>query len=842
MKTSILALSLIFTVNIVFSQISEYFNSEFVFQTSLWKGDSSKFTINSLEQLQLNDNQAGIASLTKVHQLDTLNWKQWEFQLRLNFSPSSGNYARIYLASPDSVLNSSSQGLYLQFGESGSGDIIRFIHDTGTTTELMTGPPNLINSSFDIQVRIRVDSSNLWRLEIYDELLFEYIVVDSAYGSYSVPGEYFGLYYQYTSSNATKFYLDNVIVGSIPVDTFPPQLLSLEYTYSDLLSFQFEEELDTISLDSIVLSSPVGNLPAYELAFGPNNKELQFSFSSPLENDSVYTFILSGYKDVLFNEGDTSLQLHVLYGEPCLQGDVIFNELMIDPSPSLGLPEVEYIELYNRSEKLINLHQFLLVNDEDTLSLAQGWLRPNTYVLLCSPADTTYFTNCIGVVSFPNLSNNEDKFVLIDTLGEVLDEIAYNADYFQGEVEAGNGRSLALKFPNYFCKSSQAWEGSSAPVGGSPGKANFNVHWEYDTQVPRVEFIEILDTSSLGFHFNESMEYADFSGDTLIIPDVEVVASAWLDNTLKLRWAQAFPLNEYITLKFHPIADCNGNFMDTTVSVLIPDRVQTGDVIISEVLFNPVTGGSDYVELYNRSEKYISLKGVGLGKSEEDMIFIDTPLILAPYAYVYFSADVSFQEKHYPFVGVQNGWEMNLPNFPNDSGRVILADSFTIYDVFVYSEKMHFQYFEDVNGVSLERVNLMEDEAQWYSAGSAVNYGTPGYKNSQFSTVEGTASLTVSPQIITPNGDGEKDFTSIYYSFEALKYMLTLKIYNEEGVLVKILKNNVLNGDSGFSNWSGFDENNHLCGIGNYIVVAEFLDLETQQLQVCRQILILSGK
>jgi len=62
--------------------------------------------------------------------------------------------------------------------------------------------------------------------------------------------------------------------------------------------------------------------------------------------------------------------------------DVIINELFADPSPQIGLKDKDFVELYNRSNKVINLAGFIVT--DGTSNRAEfavfSLLQPNAYV------------------------------------------------------------------------------------------------------------------------------------------------------------------------------------------------------------------------------------------------------------------------------------------------------------------------------------------------------------------------------------------------------------------------------------------------------------------------------
>ncbi|PIF01739.1 MAG: hypothetical protein CR996_02455, partial [Draconibacterium sp.] len=72
------------------------------------------------------------------------------------------------------------------------------------------------------------------------------------------------------------------------------------------------------------------------------------------------------------------------YWEEAQTGEVVLNELMIDPKPAIKLPEYEYIELYNTTEKPFILTDWTITINDKTKTLPIDTIQPNEYLLLCS--------------------------------------------------------------------------------------------------------------------------------------------------------------------------------------------------------------------------------------------------------------------------------------------------------------------------------------------------------------------------------------------------------------------------------------------------------------------------
>src|SRR5689334_21986731 len=65
--------------------------------------------------------------------------------------------------------------------------------------------------------------------------------------------------------------------------------------------------------------------------------------------------------------------------------DIILSEIFPDPSPKVGLPETEFVELLNRSQHPFSLKNWSLTDGSSVAILPSKILLPGDYVVLASP-------------------------------------------------------------------------------------------------------------------------------------------------------------------------------------------------------------------------------------------------------------------------------------------------------------------------------------------------------------------------------------------------------------------------------------------------------------------------
>src|SRR5690606_11609988 len=134
------------------------------------------------------------------------------------------------------------------------------------------------------------------------------------------------------------------------------------------------------------------------------------------------------------------------------------------------------------------------------------------------------------------------------------------------------------------------------------------------------------------------------------------------------------------------------------------------DIVINEILFNPRPNGVDFVELINRSNKYIDLKNWQLANLQNDTVSnrktITVNYILAPQQIVAITTNPEIVKQHYPAHDPNAFLQISsLPTFNDKDGTVILLNpAKQVMDSLTYNEKMHFALLDSKDGVSLERI------------------------------------------------------------------------------------------------------------------------------------------
>ena len=253
---------------------------------------------------------------------------------------------------------------------------------------------------------------------------------------------------------------------------------------------------------------------------------------------------------------------------------------------------------------------------------------------------------------------------------------------------------------------------------------------------------------------------------------------------------------------------------------------QQGTLLLSELLYQPLSGEAEYVELYNNSNAPVELTDYHIVRWVSDSLGRHYPLpqhTLAPHAYVALTKDAASVRRCYRVEPGAVLLECDLPPYPNGGGSAIVstADSIVV-DRFDYSPSMHSPMLRNKAGISLERRSFERptgEASNWFSASSTCGYGTPGAANSQSTEWLATANdFEFSSELLSPDGDGYQDELEIAYHLDNGSLAARVDIYNARGLMVRRLLNNALLGAHGSLVWDGRGTDGQALPQGQYIV------------------------
>ena len=235
-----------------------------------------------------------------------------------------------------------------------------------------------------------------------------------------------------------------------------------------------------------------------------------------------------------------------------------------------------------------------------------------------------------------------------------------------------------------------------------------------------------------------------------------------------------------------------------------------GEIIINEILPEPFPDGSEYIELFNRSERDLSLADVCLSTRKSDGS-LNTVYSLSAYDKLLESGDYLLISKSlegvwtfYDMPDESHTLECKLPVFSNTGASVVLyrISSQAIIDEVTYSPKWHSVSASKRKGVALERIDPdgeSDSASNWTSAASSVGYGTPGSPNSQhFSSSEATGNESISIPTLQPSGT-----YALTYQLDKPGYTARGWVFDMSGRKMASLVDNESLATSGTLEWDG---------------------------------------
>lgn len=503
-------------------------------------------------------------------------------------------------------------------------------------------------------------------------------------------------------------------------------------------------------------------------------------------------------------------------------GALVISEMMIDPEPQVYLPNGEYVELTNTGDSALDLSAFSLAVNGKSINLPSYTVPGRSCVVLNGGCygDTANFRT----VSLPSLSN-EGFDIAIYTANQLIYSTQYEADKYSADVKSTGGWSLEkLSVATY---RNDDYIYSQDEHGGSPGSVTFASVADCPQVI--IKNIYAIDSQNIAITLSSQMDSASFSSINIKTDNQIAESIVWdapLYQSLTAHFAGKFmPRQKYELTVDQMASRCGTSIDDARVYWSLTEKPSSGDVLFNEIMFDPQTGSSEYIELKNVSSKAINLTELQFATYNEDSTLQALyplslqPKILFPDSIIVLSKDFNAYTEQYNCSCSDHFVIMNsFPSLVNEGATMGLFNRSLIkIDEVAYSPDMHSRDLVYTKGVSLERTSV-----GWSSSPARCGYGSPGCRNTEVTDSLAQPDNVLCANYFSPNNDGEDDVLSISFAGEP-NSTADVNVFAESGSLtVQLAKKTLIAGSSQFV-WDGYaDDENAPAGI--YVVMVTLYD------------------
>ncbi|MEJ5262691.1 MAG: lamin tail domain-containing protein [Ignavibacterium sp.] len=423
-----------------------------------------------------------------------------------------------------------------------------------------------------------------------------------------------------------------------------------------------------------------------------------------------------------------------------IRNDVVINEIMYAPLS----PEPEWVELFNRSDKTINLKNYKLADAVDTTKVINDTLtlHPKEFLVIAKDSSVINFYNIqsrIYFASFPSLNNTDDKIILLDSLNRVIDSLRYFSGW-----GGSNGKSLERIDVNISSTDSTNWKSSVSKYRATPGAFNSVTKKDFDILTSDILFqpkyplngddVNIAAIIKNIGNFSASYSLSLLEDTNLdSLPDVllETLTQLQINNNDSVIVNFSYQIQNllsrrgfFVNADFQNDQDTSNNYFYKSIEPGFPPQT----VVVNEIMFAPFGGEPEWIELYNNSDTDINLNGWKISDVITTPVSaeIKTDFVIRAGHYAVLTKDTSIFNYH-RFI-LSPVLKLNLPTLNNDLDGVVLKDNrgLTIDSVY-YSNQ-----WGGTNGFSLERISSLVNSNQQLNWASSIDIeqSTPGRINS----------------------------------------------------------------------------------------------------------------
>ena len=443
------------------------------------------------------------------------------------------------------------------------------------------------------------------------------------------------------------------------------------------------------------------------------------------------------------HSNNTAFTSVMVYKIEINRNNLIISEIMYAPKS----PQPEWIEIYNNSAKALNLKGFHFADDADTVTITHipFTIEAGEYAVVTSDSSIiSYYPGSYKFIkaALPSLNNTGDAVIILDSLNRVIDSLVYKADW----CSSTPGASLERIDKDISSTERYNWECSIDPKLATPGKKNSIAVKDIDAELLRFsaahESILAGEQNSLtAVIYNRGKSrigsallnfYIDSNNDSAASQNelIKSISCGLLKPSDSLSFSVS--IKSDVIGKINYIAKIEAAGDEDTINNIKCTSVNwyeysesRNDIVLSEIMYAPVSPRPEWVELYNRTNRSIVLCNYKIANSADTVEFILKEKMLPPAGYIVISTDSSiFNYYSIPSDVIAK----KLPRLNNNGDKLILLDKYNrVIDSLQYSPQ-----WGGEDGKSLERVSYetaSTEKTNWKPSANE-NGATPGKKNS----------------------------------------------------------------------------------------------------------------
>ncbi len=417
---------------------------------------------------------------------------------------------------------------------------------------------------------------------------------------------------------------------------------------------------------------------------------------------------------------------------------IYITEIFADPSPEIGLPLVEFIEIFNPGNDTIDLNNWS-INDPQTKSvLKKAILPPKGYLILCPLADTLQyksFGKVLGLNPWPSLNNNSDQISLKSFKNRLSDSVAYTPEWYDNEIKRQGGWTLERIDYQSKCRINLNWMASINPEGGTPGKVNSVNIPNYDLIPFYADSIRRSSDSTLNVYFNKPPDSSTLSAEQFRLTAEQAYTIKSIRNisrlSLSIGFKEKFKAGSDFRLSLQALRDCGGKLISGNAEFHFrmpeapkpaPERKDTAKIYITEIFADPSPEIGlplvEFIEIFNPGNDTIDLNDWSINDPQTKSILKKALLLPKEYLILCPLADTLQYNSFGKLLGL-NPW----PSLNNSSDQIVLK-SFKgrTADSISYASAWYKDPVKKTGGWSLERSNLSDNTCQHFYMESLISF------------------------------------------------------------------------------------------------------------------------